>query len=221
MRHLVCILAAALLVGHGSLALAQHHDAPGEKKADAKKDDAHPAGKAEAHPAPAERQVMEWSTETGIWTFVIFLLLFFVLRKAAWGPILEGLKRREASIVESIEQAKHLREANAKSQAEFQTKLDSAHAEIPKLMEQARKDAAELREQIRTDANAEVQKERQRLLREIGIAQDQALQEIWNQAAQLATLISAKAIGRSLSADDHRRLIDEAMADLKEKAARR
>jgi F-type H+-transporting ATPase subunit b len=209
------VVLAVLLAAQIGPALGEEHP----KKAS----EAHPAAK-DAHPAEAKHEdpnPMKWQWETAIWTVVIFLILFFVLKKNAWGPILEGMKKREKTITDSIEQAKILRAENAKAQTDFQAQLDSAHAEIPKLMEQARKDAAALREQIRTDANAEVQKERQRLLREIGIAQDQALQEIWNQAAQLATLISAKAIGRSLSADDHRRLIDEAMTDLKEKAARR
>jgi hypothetical protein len=35
----------------------------------------------------------------------------------------------------------------------------------------------------------------------------------------VATLIASKAIGRSLTGDDHRRLVDEALDELKRKAA--
>jgi F-type H+-transporting ATPase subunit b len=58
--------------------------------------------------------------------------------------------------------------------------------------------------------------ERERLRRDISTARDQALQEIWNQTAQLATLISAKAIRRELTDEDHRRLVDEALAELRQ-----
>ena len=44
---------------------------------------------------------------------------------------------------------------------------------------------------------------------------DQAIKELWEQAAQLATLISAKALGRSLTQEDHHRLLDEAMAEMR------
>ena len=46
----------------------------------------------------------------------------------------------------------------------------------------------------------------------------QALKEITDHTAQLVTLVSAKVIRRSLSADDHRRLIDESLAELKQEA---
>ena len=159
---------------------------------------------------------MEWKWETAIWTIVIFLGLFFILQRTAWPQILEGMQKREAAIGQAIEEAKLLRASNAQAEADFKARLDQAYAEIPKLMEQGRKDAAALKDQIRAEATSEIQKERQRLIREIQIAQDQALQEIWSQAAQLATLISTKAIGRSLNLEDHRRLVDEATADLKQ-----
>jgi F-type H+-transporting ATPase subunit b len=82
------------------------------------------------------------------------------------------------------------------------------------MLEEARRDAQNLAEEMKAKANQDIQAERARLRRELDIARDQALQELWNQAAQLATLISAKAIGRSLNEDDHRRLIDEALAEM-------
>ena len=78
---------------------------------------------------------------------------------------------------------------------QFKTDLDREYAKIPAMMDEARRDAEALREQMKNDANATNQADRQRLMREIGTAKDQAIQEIWNHSAQLATLISAKAIG--------------------------
>jgi F-type H+-transporting ATPase subunit b len=69
---------------------------------------------------------------------------------------------------------------------------------------------------MRARAAAEISAERERLRHEVEIAKDQAIKEMWTQAAQLATLISAKAIGRSLTEDDHRRLLDEAMNEMRD-----
>jgi F-type H+-transporting ATPase subunit b len=52
------------------------------------------------------------------------------------------------------------------------------------------------------------------LQREIAAARDQALQQIWNQTANLATQISAKLLRRQLTPDDNRRLVDEALAEI-------
>lgn len=169
------------------------------------------AAKGEAAP-----NIMEWKWDTAVWTLVVFALLFFILKKYAWGPILDGLKTREATITNVMEEAKRLRDEHARESAKFRAELQEAYAKIPAMMEEARKNAADLKEQIRTEGNAEVQKERQRLLREIDIARDQALQEIWTQSANVATMIASKAVGRSLTIEDHHRLINEALDELKQ-----
>jgi F-type H+-transporting ATPase subunit b len=156
-----------------------------------------------------------------IWSIIIFVILFLVLRRYAWGPILEGLHKREEHIKAAVEEAKRAREETERMKTQFQAELAKAHEEIPKMMEAARKDAQQLAEEMRTRAQAEIQADRQRLRREIETARDQALHEIWNQAAQLATLISAKAIRRSLTPEDHRRLMDEALEELKHRGERR
>ena len=135
------------------------------------------------------------------------MILFVVLKKYAWTPILEGLTKREKSIEDAIEEAKKARVEMAQHKADFERQLAEANQQIPRLMDEARRAADQLREEMRANANAEIQEERQRLRRDIEVAKDQALQDIWSQAANLATLISAQVIGRSLSGDDHRRLV--------------
>ncbi len=149
---------------------------------------------------------------------MIFLAILFILQKYAWGPILEGLQKREETIKNSVEEAKKARSDTERITAEFKVKMDQAYAEIPKIMEQARRDADAFKEDMRTQTAKEIQGERQRLRDEIETARDQALQDLWNQAAQLATLISAKAIGRSLTEDDHRRLLNESISELEQTA---
>jgi F-type H+-transporting ATPase subunit b len=152
--------------------------------------------------------------DLGLWSLVVFLVILFILNKYAWGPIMEGLHKREETIRSAVEEAKLARAETERISREFKAKMDQAYAEIPKIMENARRDAEAHREEMRVQTTKEIQTERQRLRREIETARDQALQELWNQAAQLATLISAKAIGRSLTEDDHRRLLDEGIAEL-------
>lgn len=154
--------------------------------------------------------------DTAIWTIVVFGAMLLILRQKAWGPILEGLKKREETIRSSLEEAKKTRIEMEKMRADFQRELAEAHQQIPKLMEDARKKAEEMGNDMRAKAAADIQAERQRLRHEVEMAKDQAIKEIWEQAANLATMISAKAIGRSLSDDDHRRLLDEAMGEMRQ-----
>jgi F-type H+-transporting ATPase subunit b len=156
--------------------------------------------------------------DTAIWTVVVFVAMLWILRQKAWGPILEGLKKREQTIRSSLEEAKKTRDEMERMRADFQKELAEAHQQIPKLMEDARKKAEEMSNEMRAKAAADIQAERQRLRHEVEMAKDQAIKEIWEQAAQLATLISARAIGRSLTEEDHRRLLDEAMLEMRQSA---
>jgi F-type H+-transporting ATPase subunit b len=153
--------------------------------------------------------------DLGIWTIIVFVVLLLVLRWAAWGPMLEGLRKREENIRGSVEEARRTREEMERMRNEFKLEMDKAYAKIPELMDEARRDAARMAEDMRAKAMADIQTERQRLRHELEVARDQALHELWTNAAQLATLISAKAIGRSLSEEDHRRLLDEALREIR------
>ena len=78
----------------------------------------------------------------------------------------------------------------------------------------AETDAQRRAEEIASAAEAKLKAEREQALRELASAKDQALQDIWRQTADLAAMVSSKAIRRNLTPDDHRRLVDEALAEL-------
>jgi F-type H+-transporting ATPase subunit b len=87
---------------------------------------------------------------------------------------------------------------------------------VRQLLDEGRRAAQRQHDEMMAQARAEIQGERDRLHREINMARDQALQQLWAQAADLATLVSSKAIRRHLTPDDHRRLVDEALAELRQ-----
>ncbi|MCS6849561.1 MAG: ATP synthase F0 subunit B [Gemmataceae bacterium] len=149
-----------------------------------------------------------------VWTVVVFVLLFLILRTFAWRPMLEGLHRREESILAAIEDARKARLEAEQLRMQIDQERAKVAEEVRAQIEEARRDAQRMTEEMQAKARADIQADRERLRREIETARDQALQELWNQAAQLATLISAKAIQRQLTPEDHARLIDEALAEL-------
>lgn len=157
---------------------------------------------------------MEFRADTALWSVVVFVILFAILYFKAWPLVLEGLQKREETIRSSLEEAKRTRVEMEQLRAQFHKEMAEAQQQIPKLMEEARRDAEAMSAEMRAKAATDIQAERDRLRREVEIAKDQAIKELWEQAAQLAALISTKAIGRALSEDDHRRLIDEALSEL-------
>jgi F-type H+-transporting ATPase subunit b len=164
--------------------------------------------------SPKTPSIFEPALDLTIWTIVVFLILVFVLGRYAWKPMLAGLQQREKNIQTAQEEAKRAREEAQRLRDEVQKKLDGAGAEVQTILEHGRRDAQKLSDDLMAKTRTEIQAERDRLRREIETAKDSALHELWQHSAQLATLISAKAIRRQLSPDDHRRLVDEAVAEL-------
>jgi F-type H+-transporting ATPase subunit b len=176
----------------------------------------HGSSAAEGHDNAAAEQpgILSLIPDLMIWTVIVFLGLLYVLKRYAWKPMLDGLQRREQNIHAAMEEAQRARDEAQKMQAQFQAQMNQAAERVREMMDVARRDAQQLNDEMVAKAKSEITAERDRLRREIEAARDQALSEIWSQTAQLATQISAKAIRRGLSEDDHRRLVDEALGEL-------
>ena len=152
--------------------------------------------------------------DLGIYTLVVFGLLFFILARFAWGPMMEGLEKREATIQKAYDDAQKARDDAQQALADVQTQMAATSGQVAAMIEEARRDSQVLRDKMQVEARAEIATERDRLRREIDLAREQALSEIRTQAVQLSTLITAKVIQRNLSQEDHQRLLDESIAEM-------
>jgi F-type H+-transporting ATPase subunit b len=159
--------------------------------------------------------------DLSLWTIVVFLVLMWVLKKWAWGPMLQALKDREVSISSAAEEAKQAKEEAARLRAELQAEITKVRAEAQAVRDEARRDGERLREEITSKAKAEMQAERDRLRKDMETARDQALQDLWAQTVQLSTMVASKAVKRQITIDDQHRLVDEALAELRGAAKQR
>ena len=153
--------------------------------------------------------------DLGIYTLIVFGLLVFVLGRYAWGPMMSGLDKREANMRKIHADAEAARDESKKALAEVQARLAKTNDEVRGMLDEARRDAQGVRDKMKADVAVEIQAERDRIRREIETAKDAALIEIYQQAVQLASLISSKAVHRELTPADHARLLDDALTDLK------
>jgi F-type H+-transporting ATPase subunit b len=205
---------AGLLIGvalaAGTARAQAEHDAP--KSTSAAKDEHAPKAKDDTGFMGIKRY------DLGIYTLVVFGLLFFILGRYAWGPILQGLQKREDIIRRARDEAEQALAEAQKLRDELAAQRASAADEVRGLMDEARRDAQALRDQMRADAAKDVQAERERLRREIDSARDQALQDIYTTAVQFAEEFAKKAIRRKLelSPDERRRLVDDALTELQQ-----
>jgi F-type H+-transporting ATPase subunit b len=149
-----------------------------------------------------------------IWTIVVFGALLWVLKKLAWKPMLEGLQGREARLRGALEEAQMARDDAHKLREQLQAEMLKIQDKMREMVDEARRDGQALKDRLVAEGKSEIQAESDRKRLEFQREAEQAKQALWNQTAQLATLVSAKVIGRSLSPDDHRGLVDEALSEL-------
>jgi F-type H+-transporting ATPase subunit b len=152
--------------------------------------------------------------DLGIYTLVVFGLLVWILSKYAWPHIREGLEKREANIRAALAEAQKERDEAKMLLVQAKKQLDEAAIQVRAMLEEARRDAEALRLAEREAGVKEAAAERERARREIAAARDAALAEIYDRAVELAALLSSKTLARTITPDDHRRLLEEAVAEL-------
>jgi F-type H+-transporting ATPase subunit b len=149
-----------------------------------------------------------------IWTIVCFLITLFVLKRFAFGPIQKMIDERRARIRESIEEAERARAEARRMLEEHRALIGRARQEAEEIRQEVRADA----EKLRRRATEEIEADRQRRLdetkRQIEAETQRALSQIRVEVAELTLIATAKVTGKVLDADDQRRLIDDAIADL-------
>ena len=173
------------------------------------------------HPTPAEHQQeqaefidLPAAWDLTIYTIVVFLILLAVLYKFAWPNIREGLEKRSGAITQARDDAVKAREEAEAIRADLAAQMADAQGKIRAMLDEARRDADVLRQTEKDAGVKDAQVERDRAAREIESAKDAALQEIYQQAVDLASLMSSKAVGREITTADHGRLLDESLAEL-------
>lgn len=149
-----------------------------------------------------------------IWSLLTFVAVLVVLGKFAWGPILSTLQKREDFIRDSLEQAKRDRQEAEARLKEYEQRLQTARKEATDIVEEGRRDAEVVKHKIEETARGEATATLERAKREIGIATDTAVKQLYTLSATLATEVASRIIRKELDPKDHERLIAESLEEL-------
>ena len=149
-----------------------------------------------------------------IWTIVCFLVVLYVLKRFAFGPIQKTLDDRRERIRQAIDEADHAREEARSLLEEHRKLIGQAKSEAEEILAEARKVGDAQRERVREETEADRQRRLEETRRQIEQATQQALGEIRDEVGRLSLLAAEKITGKSLTDADHQRLIDEALADI-------
>lgn len=133
------------------------------------------------------------------WQAVVFLLLFLVLRKFAWGPIIDSLRIREDSIEEALRAADEAKKEMANLKAGNEKLLEEARIERNEILKLATTAANKIKEEAKADAIKAGEKLIKDARTEINNEKQAALAEVKDLVAQFSLEIASKILRQNLS----------------------
>ncbi|MEQ9592826.1 MAG: F0F1 ATP synthase subunit B [Cyclobacteriaceae bacterium] len=150
------------------------------------------------------------------WQAVVFILLFFLLAKMAWKPILASLKEREDSIQSSLDSAEKAKLEMASLKADNEKLLKEAREERDKILRDARDAANRLHDQAQTDAKKNADKIIEDAKAIINIEKEAAMRDVRAQVAAFSLEVAEKLIKKNLSDDKAQKdLVDRFVGEIK------
>ena len=160
--------------------------------------------------------LLSFDPQQAIWVLAIFLVLVLVLYRTAWKNVLAGLKKREERIRKDIADAEAARVKAEASLREYTQRLADTDAKVQVILAKAASDAEKVGQSLRMQAQTDAEEIKERANREIEASKNQAIREIYEQAANLSTSIAEKILRRNLNVDDQRDLVTRSLEQMQE-----
>ena len=150
------------------------------------------------------------------WTLVVFGLLYFILSKAAFGPILQAVRSREGALTQAIAAAKADREAAAALLAEHQARIEAARGEAQKFIAEGRATAEGMKSTMLEETRKQQGEMLERAKRDIESEKAAAIADLRREAVGLAIAAAGKVIEKNLDDAQNRKLVEGYLAGLKQ-----
>lgn len=146
-----------------------------------------------------DKLIEQFSLGLFFWQLILFVGLVILLKKFAWGPILNSVNEREEGIKNALDEAENARKEMQNLNADNARILKEARAERDVLLKEAR----EMKESIIAEAKNEAQIQANKVVEQaqatIQAEKQAAIYDLKNQVAELSISIAEKVVRGELS----------------------
>lgn len=137
-----------------------------------------------------------------VWTLVAFIVVFLLLKKFAWKPILKSLGEREKNIADSIAAAEKVKAEMAQMKSENEALMASAREERAQMLKEARDTKDKIINEAKEQAKAEANKIIVDAQAAINAQKMAALTDVKNQVGKLVIEVTEKVLRKELGNKD-------------------
>ena len=133
------------------------------------------------------------------WTFLAFIIVFLILKKFAWVPILSALKERETGIADAISSAEKVKLEMASLKNENEALMNKAREERGIMIKEAKLASDKMIAEAKDKAKAEYDRIIAEAQQAIQQQKNAALTDVKNQVGALVIEVSEKILRRELA----------------------
>ncbi len=149
-----------------------------------------------------------------IWTILTFLVLFILLAKFAWGPLLKALAERQEMIRKSLDDADQAKQELERLNQESAQIIAEARAEAQSIVARSRTAADTVRDDLKQQAKEEADALVRGAQRRIEIETARAIQQIRHEVVDLSLAVASKLIKKNLTQEDNDTLIQDSLRQI-------
>ncbi|MFD1637882.1 F0F1 ATP synthase subunit B [Evansella tamaricis] len=145
-----------------------------------------------------------------------FLVLMWLLKRFALGPIMEMMEKREQHVADQISSAEKNRKDAEKYLAEQREAIQQARIEAKEIVENTKKMSEQQAEEIIKNAKIEADRRIDAAIAQINQEKEQAISALREQVSTLSVLVASKVIERELNEQEQEKLIQETLREVGE-----
>lgn len=160
--------------------------------------------------------MLELYWENSLYVIVSFVILLFLLKKFAFGPLFGVLEKRSDMIQNQIQTAEQNRIESEQLLQEQRQAIQDARKEAYDIIEQARQTSAKQADDMLAQAKKDAERMKEEALKEIALEKDKAVAVLRSQVSAMSVLIASKIIEKQIDEQTHKGMIEQYLAEVGE-----
>jgi len=140
---------------------------------------------------------------------ILFFIVYWVLSKFAFKPIMAMLEERRRRIEEGQINAEKIKQQLAEAQTKYEETLARANAEAQRLIDEVKASGEKLAEEKRQAALAEAQEIVRRTQESLSLERERTMAELKKEVGRLVAETTEKVTQKILTPQDHQKINEE------------
>jgi len=148
-----------------------------------------------------------------------FGIVFLILKRYAWGPILGMLEERRIRIASEVKASEDLRREAEELKAEYENQIKTIEAQARQRIQEAVAEGQKVSEEIRAKAFQDAEAITEKAKANLEMEYKKARVELRSEIVAMAVGGAERLLHEQLDSDEHRKVVDRFLTELQEQEA--